>query len=360
MTTAEHQVALDDVKLQAFVGQAVTELGATLGAALVVIGDRLGLYKAMAGAGPLSPKEVATRTDTEERYVREWLNAQAAGGYVSYDARTGRYTLPPEQAFALVDDQSPVFLPGAFQGVVSAVRNAHRAAEAFRTGAEGVECQEHSPDLFGRAERFLGPGYSANLIRSWIPALDGVEGKLRRGARVADIGCGDGASTILMAQAYPASTFVGFDDRARSIEQARVRAVQAGVQDRARFEVAGAKEYAGSGYDLVTFFDCLHDVGDPVGVARHVRASLDLDGTWLIVEPFAADRVEDNLNPVGRVYYGASTLMCAPARLARDVELALGAQAGQARLRAVTTLAGFTRFRRAAETRFNEVLEARP
>jgi SAM-dependent methyltransferase len=359
MKAEEQEAALDTVKLQAFVGQAVTELGATLGAALVVIGDCLGLYKAMAGAGPLSPKQLAGRTGTAERFVREWLNAQAAGGYVSYDARTERYSLPPEQAFALVDDQSPVFLPGAFRGVVSAVREAQFVAEALRTGA-GVQCHEHAPDLFEGTKRFLGPGYSANLIRAWIPALEGVEGKLRRGATVADVSCGYGASTMLMAQAYPASTFVGFDDHPSCIEQARLHAVQAGMQNRARFEVAGPEEYAGTGYDLVTFFDCLHEVGDPVGVARHVLASLDPGGTWLVVEPFAADRVEENLNPVGRVYYGASTLTCTPATLAQDVEVALGAQSGEARLRAVTTIAGFTRFRRAAETRFNVVLEARP
>jgi 2-polyprenyl-3-methyl-5-hydroxy-6-metoxy-1,4-benzoquinol methylase len=355
----EQRVELDAVKLQAFVGQAVTELGATLGAALVVIGDCLGLYKAMAGAGPLSPKQLADRTGTAERYVREWLNAQAAGGYVSYDARTERYILPPEQAFALVDDQSPVFLPGAFRAVVSAVRAANLVAETFRT-VTGVECHEYTPDLFESTRRFLGPGFGANLIRSWIPSLEDVEGKLRRGATVADICCGYGASTMLMAQAYPASTFVGFDDNGSCVEQARLRAVQAGMQDRVRFEVAGPKEYAGTGYDLVTFFGCLQDVGDPVGVARHLLASLDSGGTWLVVEPFAANRVEENLNPVGRVYYGLSTLNCTPATLAQDDGVALGAESGEARLRAVTTIAGFTRFRRAAETHFNVILEARP
>jgi SAM-dependent methyltransferase len=359
MSTAEQQVALDEVKLQAFVGQAVNELGATLGAALVVIGDRLGLYKAMAGAGPLSPTELAGRTGMAERYVREWLNAQAAGGYVTYDARTQRYSLPPEQAFALADDQSPVFLPGAFQGMTAAVRDAPRIAEAFRTGA-GVGWEEHSPDLFEGTERFFRPGYHAHLVTSWIPALEGVERKLRQGATVADVGCGHGASTIVLAQAYPASTFVGFDYHAPSIEQARARAADAGVQDRVRFEVAAAKDYPGRDYDLVAFFDCLHDMGDPVGAARHVLASLDPDGTWLIVEPFAADRVEDNLNPVGRVYYGASTLICTPASLAQEVGAALGAQAGEARLRDVVSAAGFTRFRCAAETPFNMVLEARP
>ena len=359
MSVTEQQVPVDDVKLQAFVGQAVNELGATLGAALVVLGDRLGLYKAMADAGPLSSAELANRTGTAERYVREWLNAQAAGGYVSYDPRAQRYSLPPEQAYALADEQSPVFLPGAFQGMLAAVRDAHKLTDAFRTGA-GVGWDEHNPDLFEGTERFFRTGYQANLVSAWIPALEGVEAKLRSGARVADVGCGHGASTILLAQAYPNSNFMGFDYHAASIEQARARATAAGVSDRVRFEVAAANEYPGRDYELVACFDCLHDMGDPVGAARHVHSSLDPDGTWLIVEPFAADRVEDNLNPVGRVYYGASTLICTPASLAQPVAAALGAQAGEARLRDVITAAGFTRFRRAAETPFNMILEARP
>jgi SAM-dependent methyltransferase len=358
MATTEQQVAVDDVKLQAFMGQAVNELGATLGAALVVLGDRLGLYKAMADAGPVSSAELADRTSTTERYVREWLNAQAAGGYVSYDARTQRYTLPPEQAFALADAQSPVFLPGAFQGMVAAVRDAHLLTEAFRTGA-GIGWHEHNADLFEGTERFFRTGYQANLVGSWIPALDGVEAKLRAGATVADVGCGHGASTILLAQAYPNSKFVGFDYHAASIEQARARARAQGMQEQVRFEVAAATEYPGTDYDMVACFDCLHDLGDPVGAARHVRSTLAGDGTWLIVEPFAADRIEDNLNPVGRVYYAASTLICTPASLAQPVGMALGAQAGEARLREVVRAAGFTRFRRAAETPFNVILEAR-
>ena len=359
MSVTAQQVPVDDVKLQAFVGQAVTELGATLGAALVVIGDRLGLYKAMANAGPLTSTELAERTATAERYVREWLNAQAAGGYVHYDARSQRYTLPPEQACALADEQSPVFLPGAFQGMVAAVRDANKLTEAFRTGA-GVGWDEHNADLFEGTERFFRTGYQANLVSSWIPALEGVDAKLRAGAHVADVGCGHGASGILMAQAYPASEFVGFDYHAASVEQARVRAAAAGVSDRVRFEVAAAHEYPGRDYDLVACFDCLHDMGDPVGAARHVRSTLDPDGTWLIVEPFAADRVEDNLNPVGRLYYAASTLICTPASLAQPVGTALGAQAGVARLKEVVSAAGFSRFRPAAETPFNLILEARP
>ena len=351
--------ALDEAKVGAFVGQALGELGATLNAALVVIGDELGLYKAMSGAGPLTPAELAERTGTSERYVREWLNAQAAGGYVDYDPEERRYTLPPEHAYVLADEESPYFLPGAFQLMAASVRDEPKIREAFRSGA-GVGWHEHDHGVFEGCERFFRPGYVANLIPSWIPALEGVEAKLRAGASVADVGCGHGASTILMAEAFPASRFIGFDYHDGSIEQARERAEAAGLSDRVRFEVAPAAAYPGTQYDLVTTFDCLHDMGDPVGAARHVHESLAADGTWLIVEPFAGDRVEDNLNPVGRVYYGASTLLCTPASLSQEVGLALGAQAGEARLRDVVTSGGFTHFRRAAETPFNLVLEARP
>jgi SAM-dependent methyltransferase len=350
---------LDEAKVGAFVGQVVTELGATLNAALVVIGDELGLYKAMDGAGGMTPGELAERTGTSERYVREWLNAQAAGGYVEYDPSERRYSLPPEHAVALADESSPYFMPGAFQLMTASVRDEPAIREAFRSGA-GVGWHEHNHGVFEGCERFFRPGYVANLVSSWIPALEGVDGKLRAGASVADIGCGHGASTLLMAEAYPASRFVGFDYHDESIEQARARAEAAGLSDRVSFEVAPAAGYPGSGYDLVTTFDCLHDMGDPVGAARHVLASLDPDGTWLVVEPFAGDRVEDNLNPVGRVYYGASTLLCTPASLSQEVGLALGAQAGPARLRDVITSAGFGRFRQATETPFNLVLEARP
>jgi SAM-dependent methyltransferase len=350
---------IDEAKLEAFVHQVVGELGATLNAALVVIGDRLGLYKAMAGAGPLSPAELAERTGTNERYVREWLNGQAAGGYVEYDPATRLYTLPDEHAIALADEDSPAFMPGAFQLMTAAVRDEPQITEAFRTGA-GVGWHAHNHGVFEGCERFFRPGYRANLVSSWIPALEGVESKLRSGARVADVGCGHGASTMIMADAFPASSFIGFDYHDASIAAARERAADASAGDRVHFEVASAQDYPGGGYDLVTTFDCLHDMGDPVSAARHVLETLDADGTWLIVEPFAGDRVEDNLNPVGRVYYGASTLLCTPASLSQDVGLALGAQAGEARLRDVVTAAGFTRFRRAAETPFNLVLEARP
>jgi SAM-dependent methyltransferase len=348
---------LDESKVESFVGQALGELGATLNAALVVIGDRLGLYRAMAGAGPLSSAELADKTGTSERYVREWLNAQAAGGYVAYDAATQRYELPPEHAFVLADESSPYFLPGAFELMTASVRDEPKITEAFRSGA-GVGWHEHNHGVFDGCERFFRPGYAANLIGSWIPALEGVQAKLEAGAVVADVGCGHGASTLLMAEAFPRSSFIGFDYHDGSIEQARERAAAAGLSNVA-FEVAPAAGFRGEGYDLVTMFDCLHDMGDPVGAARHVHGALAPGGTWMVVEPFAGDRVEDNLNPVGRIYYAASTLLCTPASLSQDVGLALGAQAGEARLRDVVTAAGFGSVRRAAETPFNIVLEVK-
>jgi len=350
---------INEDKLNRFMQQALTDLGATLHAGMVVIGDKLGLYKALAASGPANPGELAERTGTVERYVREWLSSQAAGGYVNYDPASGRYSLSEEQSFALAEEGSPAFLPGAFLLATSALKAEPRVSEAFRTGA-GVGWHEHDPGLFLGTERFFRPGYVANLLSSWIPALDGVEEKLRRGARVADVGCGHGVTTVLMAEAFPNSTFVGFDYHGPSIEQARRAAERAGVGDRARFEVAAAKEFPGANYDLVTFFDCLHDMGDPAGAAAHVLASLAPDGTWMIVEPFANDQVEENLNPVGRIYYSASTLICTPASLSQEVGLALGAQAGEARLREVVSQGGFTRFRRAGETPFNLVFEARP
>jgi SAM-dependent methyltransferase len=340
-------------------GRFLDDFGATFHAAMVVIGDKLGLYRALAELGPMTSKELAIRTATTERYVREWLASQAAGGYVNYDARTRRYSMSEEQAFALAEENSPAFLPGAFQLAVSAVKSEGRVSEAFRTG-DGIGWHEHDPELFRGAERFFRPGYAANLISSWIPALDGVEDRLRAGAQVADVGCGHGASTILMAKAFPASTFVGFDYHDRSIEYARKAAYDAGVSGRVRFVVAKAKEYPGRNYDFVTFFDCLHDMGDPVGATMHVLNSLSKDGTWMLVEPFASDRLEDNLNPLGRAFYGASTLLCTPASLSQEVGFGLGAQAGEARLRDVVVAGGFTRFRRASETPFNLVFEARP
>jgi SAM-dependent methyltransferase len=359
MTTTEEPVEIDGDKLMQFVFRTVGEVGATLNTALVVMGDRLGLYRAMAGAGALSPAELAERTGTAERYVREWLNAQAAGDYVTYDPDSGRYTLPPEQAAALTNPDCPAYLPGFFQIALGSVMDSPTIADAARSGV-GVGWHEHVTDVFDGCERFFRTMYNAHLIPEWLPALDGVVAKLEQGALVADVGCGHGASTILMAQAFPNSSFVGSDYHAGSIETARRRAEEAGVADRVRFEVASAASYGGTGYDLVTTFDCLHDMGDPVGAARHVHSTLKPDGTWMIVEPFAGDRVEENLNPVGRAFYAFSTLLCTPASLSQDVGLALGAQAGQARIADVTGAGGFTRFRRAAETPFNLVYEARP
>jgi len=351
-------MSVNEEKLNQLLGQFVADFGATLHAGLVVIGERLGLYKAMAGAGPLSPVELADRTGTSERYVREWLNSQAAGGYVEYDAATGCYSLSEEQTVALTDEKSPAYLPGAFLVAISALRAVPVITEKFLTG-EGLGWHEHDHGVFRGTELFFKPGYAANLVSSWIPSLNGVEAKLKAGAKVADVGCGLGASTILMTQAYPHSTFVGYDYHDKSIEMARERAVEAGVSDRVKFEVASAKEYSGTDFDLITFFDSLHDMGDPVGAAAHVLESLNADGTWMIVEPYAGDRVEDNLNPVGRIYYSASTLLCTPASLSQEVGLALGAQAGEARMREVVTRGGFKRFRRTTETPFNIVYEAK-
>jgi SAM-dependent methyltransferase len=357
MSTIE-QAAPDADKLTQFVMRAIDEVGATLNSALVVMGDRLGFYRALAAAGPLSPADLARRTGTAERYVREWLNAQAAGGYVTYHETDSRYSLPPEQAVALTDEDSPAYLPGFFQMAVGSVLDSPRITEAGRTG-EGVGWHEHSAHVHEGCERFFRPGYNANLLTSWLPALDGVVARLERGACVADVGCGHGASTILMARAFPRSTFVGSDYHEGSVEVARERAREAGVAERVRFEVAPADGYGGEGYSLVTMFDCLHDLGDPVGAARHVRRTLAEDGTWMIVEPAAGDRVEDNLNPIGRAYYGFSTLLCTPASLSQDVGLALGAQAGPARIEQVARDAGFGHVRRAAETPLNLVFEAR-
>jgi SAM-dependent methyltransferase len=348
----------DPKRLDEFVGKVVGDLGAAMTAALVVVGDKLGLYKALAAGGAMTSGELAARTGTAERYVREWLNAQAAAGYVTYDAAHGRYSLSPEQAVALADENSPAFVLGGFQAMTAAMKAEPKVTAAFRTGA-GLGWHDHDPALFEGTERFFRPGYNANLVNTWIPALDGVEAKLKAGALVADVGCGHGTSSVIMAKAYPRSKFFGFDYHAPSIDRARKTAADAGVADRVTFEVAPAKNYPGT-YDFVTFFDCLHDMGDPIGAAAHVRSTLDRDGTWMIVEPFANDRVEDNLNPVGRVFYAASTLICTPASLSQEVGMALGAQAGESRLREVVSKGGFKRFRRATQTPFNLVLEARP
>jgi SAM-dependent methyltransferase len=350
---------MNEAKLHDFLGRVVGDIGATLSAALVVIGDKLGLYKAMAGAGPLTPADLARRTGTHERYIREWLLNQAAGGFVEYDAAGGTFTLPPEHAHALADESSPVYLLGAFQVVTAVLRDEPKIREAFRTGA-GVDWGDHDPGLFEGTKRFFAPSYRAHLVDSWLPALDGVVDRLQRGAKAADVGCGFGASTIIMAQAYPRSTFTGIDYHAPSIEAARKAAAEANLGGRVRFETRLATDFDGGPYDFIACFDCLHDMGDPAAVARNARRNLASHGAWMIVEPFAGDRVEDNLTPVGRVYSAASTLICTPASLAQEGRVALGAQAGEAKLREQVLRGGFTRFRRATQTPFNLVFEAKP
>ncbi len=350
-------MSVNEAKLHELLGKAVGDLGAALSATLMLVGDRLGLYKELA-KGALTSTELAQRTGTHERYVREWLANQGAGGYVDFDAQTQRWSLSPEQALCLADPNGPVDLPGAYNIVEATFHALGRTLENFKTG-KGMEWGEHHPCLFHGTERFFRAGYNANLITSWLPALDGVVEKLKRGAKVADIGCGHGASTVLMAKTYPKSTFIGYDYHAGSIQTARERAAAAGAAN-AKFEVADAVSYADQGFDLIAFFDCLHDMGDPIGVSRHARQALKNDGTAMIVEPFANDSLQDNLNPVGRVMYGASSQICVPVSLARNGP-ALGAQAGERRLReVVVTEGGFSRFRRATETPFNLVLEARP
>jgi 2-polyprenyl-3-methyl-5-hydroxy-6-metoxy-1,4-benzoquinol methylase len=350
---------VDEAKLEQFLGQAVTDMGAAMNGVLVMIGAELGLWEAMNGAGPLTAAELAERAGVRERYVREWLAAQAASGYVEYDAEGDTFALPPEQAMAFADQDSPVYMAGGYHIISAAFKDRPKIAERFRNG-DGFGWHEHDPELFLGTEQFFRPGYRTHLVAEWIPALEDVEEKLRQGALAADVGCGHGISTILMAQAFPESEFRGFDYHEASIERARTLAQKEGASANTEFEVATAKDYPGQGYDLVCFFDCLHDMGDPVGALRHVREAIDEDGTVMLVEPFAADNLEDNLNPVGRVYYAASTLICTPSSLDQEVGLGLGAQAGEQRLREVAEEAGFSRFRRATETPFNLVLEARP
>jgi SAM-dependent methyltransferase len=352
-------MAINETALNEFMGRFVGDIGAVMHAATVVVGDQLGLYKQLAEAGPCTVEDLAKRTSTDPRYLKEWLCAQAASGYVAYDKEKQEFSMTEEQAFALAEEGSPAFIPGAFQIAVAQFKAIPKMMQAMRTGI-GVGWHEHDASLFHGTERFFRPGYAANLVSSWIPALDGVENRLKTGAKVADVGCGHGASTLIMAKAYPEIKITGFDYHEPSIAYARKQAEEAGLADRVTFDVARAQDYPGKDYDFVAVFDCLHDMGDPAGAAAHICQSLKPDGTWMIVEPFANDRLEDNLNPVGRVFYSASTFICTPASRSQEVGACLGAQAGEKRLKEVVTSGGFTHFRRAAETPFNLVLEAKP
>lgn len=349
---------LDEGRMEDLLHKMVSDMGAAAVAPLVVIGDRLGLYRALAADGPLSTEELADRTGTTERYVREWCCAQAGSGYIEFDPPTGRFSMSPEQQAVFADEESPTCMTGGFYAIGSMFIDEPKIAHAFQSG-EGVAWGDHSDCLFCGTEKFFRPGYAANIVAEWLPALEDVVPRLERGARVADVGCGHGASTLVMAEAFPASTFVGFDFHEASVRRATALAGESGL-DNVRFEVAAAKHYPGNDYDLVAFFDCLHDMGDPVGAAAHTLRALKPDGTMLLVEPFAHDRVEDNLNPVGRMYYCFSTMVCTPASISQEVGLALGAQAGEKKLESVVREGGFTRFRRAAATPFNLILEARP
>ncbi|WP_432410887.1 class I SAM-dependent methyltransferase [Rasiella sp. SM2506] len=349
---------LNEEKLHALLGQVVTEMGAAANGPLITIGDKLGLYTTLSESGMLTSSELAEKTNTAERYVREWLSAQAASGYVEYNPESKQFFMTPEQTMVFGNRKSPVFMTGAFFAISSVYHDEHKIEEAFKTG-EGVSWGDHNSCLFCGTEKFFSPSYEGNLIANWIPSMEGVVAKLETGAKVADVGCGHAASTIIMAKAFPNSTFIGFDFHAASIEQAKERATAAGLTN-VSFEVATAKDFPGTEYDFITFFDCLHDMGDPVGACAHAKAALKPDGTCMIVEPFAKDSLEENLNPVGRAFYAFSTMLCTPCSLNQEVGLALGAQAGEKQLKDVILTGGFTKFRRAMETPFNLILEARP
>jgi len=349
---------LNETKLHEFLGKMVTEMGAAANGALIILGDKLGLYRSLAANGPMTSEQLAESTQTTERYVREWLSAQAASTYIEYDAVNDHFWMTPEQAAVFADEESPVLMTGAFYGISSMYHDEPKIEHAFKSG-EGVSWGDHDSCLFCGTEKFFRPSYKANLIANWIPALDGVEEKLRKGAKVADIGCGHGVSTIVMAKAFPNSEFIGYDFHDKSIEHATALAKDAGV-DNISFKVATAKAFPEASYDFVTFFDCLHDMGDPVGACAHVKKALKPDGTCMIVEPFANDTLQENLNPVGRAFYAFSTMICTPSSISQEVGLGLGAQAGEKRLKEVVTSGGFTNFRRATETPFNLILEARP
>jgi SAM-dependent methyltransferase len=351
-------LVFDETRVEAFVERIIDEIGAAVNVPITIIGIRLGLYAAMADGAPVTPAELAERTGTHERYVREWLAAQAAGGYVTYDPETGTYVLPAEHAAVLADESSPVYQGGMFQTASATIMAQDQVADRFRSG-EGLGWHEHHHDLFDGTDAVFGLSYRACLVQEWIPALTGVESKLRAGARVADVGCGYGTATVLLAQAYPASTFVGFDYHAESIARARANAAAAGVEDRVRFEIASATDFPGTDYDLIACFDALHDLGDPAACARHVRSALAADGSWMIVEPQAGDTVEENLHPLGRIRYSISTLVCTPGSLSQPGRAGLGTLAGEARLSEAVRAGGFSQVRRAAETPYNMVLEAR-
>ncbi|HYB04841.1 MAG TPA: class I SAM-dependent methyltransferase [Nitrososphaerales archaeon] len=346
-------------KLNELIMKFVTDLGASATGPNILIGEQLGLYKALSANGAITPKELAEKTSTSERYVREWCSGQAASGYVNYDPSSGKYSMSPEQSFAFTNENNPLYIPGAFYIVSAMYKDERKLADAFRSG-KGFGWGEHQVDLFSGTKKFFKPNYIGNLVSSWLPSLEGVVPKLQAGAKVADVGCGLGASTIIMAKAFPKSKFVGYDYHMESIEMARNDSVTEGATANTDFEVATAKDYRGKDFDLVTFFDCLHDMGDPVGAAKHVHQSLKPDGTWMIVEPFAKETVQDNLNPVGRIYYNASSMLCVPSSLSQEVGLALGAQASDARLKEVIQAGGFRSVRKTAETPFNRVFEARP
>lgn len=352
-------MAVDSDKLNQFIGKFLGDVGAAAHGASILIGEQLGLYRALSASGPLSSEGLAAKAGIPERYAREWLAGQAASGYVEYDAGAKRYWMTPEQTFALTVEDNPVYMPGVYYIVSSLYKDQRKVAEAIKSG-KGFGWHEHHNDLFIGTKKFFRPGYIANLVNSWLPSLEGVVPKLQAGGRVADVGCGLGASTIIMAKAFPKSKFIGFDYHLESIEWAQNDAVTQGVTPNTDFEMATAKEYRGKDYDLVTFFDCLHDMGDPVGAAQHALKSLKPDGTLMVVEPFAKDRVEQNLNPIGRIFYNASFQICVPASLSQEVGKGLGAQASDAELNHVFRDAGFTRMRTATETPFNRVFEVRP
>ena len=354
-----NSLAINQDKLNEIIAKFAVELGASAQGPAILIGEQLGLYKALSAHGPFTPEELAKKTGTAERYIREWLAGQAAGGYVNYNAATGKYMMTPEQAFVLANEDSPIYIPGAFYLVSSIYKDRGKLADVFRTG-KGMGWHEHHNDLFIGTHKFFRPGYLANLVNSWLPSLEGVVEKLKAGALVADVGCGYGSSTIIMAKAFPKSKFVGYDYHLESIEWAKNVAVTEDVWRNTTFEVALAKDYPRNEFDLVTFFDCLHDMGDPVGAAKHVHQSLKPDGTWMIVEPYSNESLEENLNPVGRIFYNASSMVCVPCSLAQEVGLALGAQAGDSKIHEVVSLGGFKTFRRATQTPFNRIFEARP